>query len=299
MSISAIFHPAAVLLDVDGDSADDTIIIGNTGNGTIFVNGSGGAVLSAGGVPTVFNTAFIQVSGGGGNDTLLVNDFMPRASLFGGSGNDRLVGGTAADRLVGGTGDDVLAGRGGHDTYSVDSAADTVSEAANQGTDTVEASVSHALQAHFETLVLTGNGAIDGTGNGLGNTLTGNAGNNVLTGGLGRDTMSGFGGADTFVFGSIDDSTVAVSGRDTITGFKASQGDRLDLRLIDAASTVDGDQAFTFIGDGAFSQQAGQLRAVFEGGSTVVSGDVNGDGGADFAFALEGKVALTQGEFLL
>ena len=44
---------------------------------------------------------------------------------------------------------------------------------------------------------MTGNGNINGTGNGDANVITGNSGNNVLTGGGGNDTLVGNAGTDT------------------------------------------------------------------------------------------------------
>jgi hypothetical protein len=60
-----------------------------------------------------------------------------------------------------------------------------VSELANQGTDTIESSISHTLGANVENLVLTGTADINGTGNALDNVLTGNTGANRLDGGAG------------------------------------------------------------------------------------------------------------------
>jgi hypothetical protein len=37
----------------------------------------------------------------------------------------------------------------------------------------------------------------------------------------------------------------------------------------------------------------GQLRESFSGGNTIVSGDVNGDGKADFSIALKGHFLLS------
>ena len=83
-----------------------------------------------------------------------------------------------------------MAGGAGNDTYVVDAAGDTVTEAASEGTDTVQAGVSYTLGANVENLTLTGTGNINATGNAGNNTLTGNAGTNVLDGGAGNDGMA-------------------------------------------------------------------------------------------------------------
>lgn len=57
-----------------------------------------------------------------------------------------------------------------------------------------------------------------------------------------------------------------------------SEDDVIDLRSIDADTGRSGNNAFTFIGKSAFSGEAGELR--YSG--TIISGDVNGDGRADF-----------------
>jgi Ca2+-binding RTX toxin-like protein len=131
------------------------------------------------------------LSGGAGNDT-----------LNGLAGNDTLNGGAGNDILDGGTGSDVMTGGSGNDTYLVDSVSDAVTEAFNEGTDLVQASVTYTLAANVENLTLTGITAINGTGNALDNVLTGNTGVNVLTGGAGNDT---------YVVGT-GDSTVEVIG---------------------------------------------------------------------------------------
>ena len=108
--------------------------------------------------------------------------------LTGGGGNDTLSSGSGNDSLDGGVGMDSMSGGAGNDIYYVDNAGDVVIENANEGSDTVESSVSYMLGANVENLVLTGSANINGIGNELDNVLIGNSGNNILIGGLGNDT---------------------------------------------------------------------------------------------------------------
>lgn len=116
-----------------------------------------------------------------------------------------ITGNAGANRLDGGAGADVLVGGLGNDTYVVDDVLDAVFETASAGTDTVLSSVSYALSAHVEHLVLTGEAGIDGTGNELANTITGNEAANTLLGGLGNDRLIGAGGIDMLVGGLGND----------------------------------------------------------------------------------------------
>ena len=84
-----------------------------------------------------------------------------------------------------------------------------------------------------------------------------------------------------------------------ITDFSQADGDVIDLSAIDARTGLAGNQAFTFIGNAAFGNVAGQLRYVFDAGNTYVEGDRNGDGAADFALRLDGLIALTASDFVL
>ena len=57
--------------------------------------------------------------------------------ILGAGGNDTLIGGDGDDLLRGNAGVDAMRGDAGHDTYYVDRSDDTVTELANEGTDTV------------------------------------------------------------------------------------------------------------------------------------------------------------------
>lgn len=163
-------------------------------------------------------------------------------TLRGGNGNDQLEGLGGNDRLYGGSGKDILYGDSGNDDLYGDSGNDRL---------------------------------YGGSGN---DDLLGGSGNDLLVGDSGNDFLVGGTGADTFRFIKTSDSKVG-SQRDVIDDFKPeSEDDVIDLKSIDADTGRSGNNAFHFIGKSAFSGEAGELR--YSG--TIISGDVNGDGRADF-----------------
>jgi serralysin len=223
--------------------------------------------------------------------------------LTGNAGDNVLRGLGGNDTLNGGGGIDTLIGGSGNDTYVVDTTTDVIIENLGEGTDTVKSGVTYTLAdgSNLENLTLTGSAAIDGTGNELGNTLTGNtgsnqldgrAGNDVLVGGRGTDYLRGGLGADRFDFNALNETVVGAA-RDEILDFSRLEGDKIDLATLDAITGVSGNQAFTFIGDAAFSA-AGQIR--FADG--IVQGNVNGDAVADFEIGLIGVTSLTASDFI-
>ena len=104
-------------------------------------------------------------------------------------------------------------------------------------------------------------------------------------------------GNDRFVFDALSDS-VTGGGRDKIKDF-VSGADVIDLSGIDANTALANDQAFSFIGDAGFSHTAGELQAKAFGANTLVSGDLDGNGRADFHILLSGAVTLQATDFLL
>ncbi len=231
--------------------------------------------------------------------------------LWGLGGNDRLYGYGGNDVLDGGTGSDRMDGGKGNDLYVVNTTGDVVSEQAQGGTDTVKASVTWRLGSHLENLTLTGSSNLTGIGNEAANKIVGNAGNNRLSGGSGNDVISGGGGndvisgglgtdalrgnagADRFVFASTTEAGRG-STRDVIRDF-AHRVDHIDLSAMDAKTDVSGNQVFRFIGSNGFSDRAGELRYA----SGIVSGDVDGDGRADFQIGIGNHATLTQADFIL
>jgi Ca2+-binding RTX toxin-like protein len=149
----------------------------------------------------------------------------------------------------------------------------------------------------------TGNDTLTGTATGdsldglAGNdTLQGSGGDDRLDGGAGTDTLTGGTGVDKFIFLPGDVGTGSAA--DRITDF-VSGTDRIDLSGLDANSSLSGDQAFTFIGAGAFSGTAGELRSAWNGTDTIVQGDTDGDGIANFEIVLTGHITPVASDFLL
>jgi serralysin len=245
--------------------------------------------------------------GNGGNDTLL-----GRAGsdlLDGGAGNDTLSGGESDDVLIGGAGNDTLDGGAGNDTasYASGSAAVRVSLAISGaqttgggGNDTLIGIENFIGGTGADILIGDGAANVLNGGNGA-DQLLGGGGSDILIGGGGRDMLEGGEGGDVFRFTAMGDlSGTTVTSADTILDFNRAQGDRIDLSGIDAVKQTSAvNDAFTWIGSGAFTKVAGQLRYVVTNGVGLVSGDIDGNGTADFAIRIEKAPALTGLDFIL
>jgi Ca2+-binding RTX toxin-like protein len=209
---------------IDGGTGADSMIGGN-GADTYAVDNAGDTITEGTGVSSGVDTVNASVS-----YTLSAN--IEKLNLLGsvasGTGNaiGNTITGNAAvntlsgldgnDILDGGTGADVLIGGNGSDEYIVDNTGDTVTEGTDVGLDTVKASVSYTLSDNVENLTLTGNTAINGTGNSGANNLTGNSAINTLNGGNGKDILNGGLGADILIGGNGND-TYNIDASDTIT----------------------------------------------------------------------------------
>lgn len=122
--------------------------------------------------------------------------------------------------------------------------------------------------------------------------LRGLGGDDVLVGGLGEDRLAGNRGADRFVFRTAADSSLAAP--DLIKDFHHGQGDKIDLRGIEANSL--GGIDFDFVGNTGFSNHSGELR--FDLATHLLQGDIDGDGAADFAIEVH-AANLARGDLLL
>ncbi len=128
-------------------------------------------------------------------------------------------------------------------------------------------------------------------------TINGGNGNDIVRGGPGIDSLTGAAGADTFLFGPGD--FPAAASYDTITDFKRTQVDVINLSLVDANSTLTGDQAFTWLGTGVFTGHAGELHYANVSGGSIISGDLNGDAIADFQIKVNNVTLLQASDFIL
>ena len=190
---------------LDGGAGAD-ILIGGDGDDTYIVDNLGDALVDTGGIDTVQSSITWRLESGFENLVLSGNgaiDGYGNAAvntLTGNGGNNTLDGDAGADTMIGGAGDD---------TYIVDNIGDVVTEAADEGIDTVISSITYTLGANLENLRLSGTAAINGTGNAGDNTLIGNSAVNTLAGGAGNDT---------YVIDNIDDVVIeqAGGGIDTI-----------------------------------------------------------------------------------
>lgn len=257
-----------------GRGGNDTLE-GGTGDDVIY-GGPGADVLRGGdGEDRLFGDSGNDLlRGDRGNDRLDGGD--GHDTLYGDSGNDTLRGGSGNDLLYGGLDDDLLNGGGGRDTLHGDSGNDTL--LGRGGADVLFGG--------------RGNDLLDG---GAGDDqLNGGDGNDTLIGGTGRDILTGGAGADLFVFLSPADSGTKASTRDVITDFE-QRTDLIDLSAMDADRTTPGNQSFVFIGSERFSGAAGELR--FANG--ILSGDVSGNGKANFQIEVTGMNSLNQSDFIL
>lgn len=173
------------------------------------------------------------LTGNDGDDILDARDGYD--TLVGGQGNDLLLGGADRDDMAGGTGDD---------TYGVEDTDDQITEAAGEGNDRVNASVSYILASGvsveaLSAASLTGTSALNFTGNEFDQTITGNDGNNVLLGGSGadilfgrsgNDILSGDAGADVMWGGLGDDTYYMLGSADEI---REIVGEGRDILYVD------------------------------------------------------------------
>lgn len=249
---------------------------------------------------TLFGSADIDVAGNALDNV-----------ISGNKGDNVLDGGAGRDHYYGSAGDDVFVGGGGADGDVVDYSR----EAAQGGRHGIVVNQSghafHGKVAPDTVIDCFGNtDSIAGIRNIIGsayadkiiggrheNELAGGGGADTIVGGWSADTLTGGDGADRFRYVSVRDSLRY--GHDVITDFSSAEHDKIDLKRVDADINAPGNQAFTFIGKSGFSGHAGEVGYEVRPHGVTVVADVDGDGGTDFAIALDGVSHLSATDFLL
>jgi Ca2+-binding RTX toxin-like protein len=210
----------------------------------------------------------------------------------GNSGNNILIGNSANNTLNGSTGVDTLIGGLGNDIYQVDSTTDVITENANEGTDTIQSSVTYTIAslANIENLTLTGSSAINGTGNTGNNVLTGNSANNTLNGGDGNDTLNGGAGNDSLIGGNGNDYAYYYSSTGSVTVNLATGTASDGLGGTDTLSQIENVQGSNTAGDN-LTGDANNNTFYGYGGNDIL----NGGDGNDTLIGGTGNDLLTGG----
>ena len=317
---------------INGDMGRDTLnggagndnLKGDSGNDSL--NGGDGADTLMGGVGTD------QLTGGAGNDVFKYNALnemsdtvLPNYGYWNGQSNDHITDFAVGDTIIlsaltdlsyvgtgndyTGAGNEIKYSQGG--TLEVDTNGDMQTDygiSIGSNLNIEETTLGSRIFKIATDQTLTGTAANNTLSGGNGNdTINGLAGNDLLSGNYGNDSLNGGDGADTLVGGLGSDQLTGGAGNDVfkfntlaevswgdrITDF--TSGDKIDLAGIDANNTIEGDQAFSFIGSAAFTGVAGQL--IYAWGS--IQGDTNGDSMQDFSIAVTGVSSFVQSDFLL
>jgi Ca2+-binding RTX toxin-like protein len=263
-----------------------------------------------------------KIDGGGGDDTLRYHqdvDFGGKKGIvadlgrgfvidgFGDkdevSGIERVYGTYKADKFTGDDHDNMFRGLSGKDSYIGGGGTDEVSF------DWWEDLGQHGVEVD---LSLKKNQIID---DGFGNTETARSiesvaggsfddvlklgksngwiwasdGDDTLVAGVGNQWFGGGNGADRFVFETL--AAIGTDGNwDEIDDFSQADGDTIDLSGIGGLS---------FKGTAAFGKVAGEIRYQQDGSDTIIYGDTDGDGTADFEIHISATVSLTASDFVL
>ena len=283
-----------VVWDAEQIRALIPLLVGTEGDDALFAwEGDAGPLQGMGGNDTLYGSSSDNMLDGGMGDDC----------LYGGGGNDTLLGGDGDDWLDGGAGADIMLGGAGNDTYVVDNPDDGVTELEAEGIDTVRASIGWTLGDHVENLTLTGNAAINGTGNELDNVITGNnaanilqglGGDDTLVGGVGNDVLDGGSGADLMIGGRGNDTYYVDNPGDVVV---EQAGEGIDTVYSTISWTLpDHVEHLTLTGRGALSGRGNHLDNTIIGNGAsnrLYGGDgsdlLDGGGAADFMYGGTGN----------
>ncbi|MGE8351438.1 MAG: retention module-containing protein [Pseudomonas protegens] len=294
-------------LHAQGDGTYELSTLAGTGSSTDYyttTNSNSGFALLSG----LSNVEAIGINSGVSLNDLKPydSDGKPQTNIDPADLANSIIGHTeatmpGADKVSGGDGNDILFG----DLVSFNGIAGEGYQAmqayvANQtGVDVSKVTTSNVHQyitEHYKEFDVSGSHdgndtLLGGAGNdilfgqGGNDTLDGGKGNDILLGGTGKDTLIGGQGNDILIGGSGADTFVwkaGDTGNDVIKDFKASEGDRIDLRDLlqgESASTIDNFLKITTV-DGVST-----LQVSSEGKLNAAGGLAN----ADVTIKLEGN----------
>jgi len=209
-------------LFVNTDNTGYNTLLGGLGNDEFYIDTTLQTIIENPGEGTDLIRSKINYTLGNNveNLTLVFFQFHAANNGTGNSLDNYLTGNTLTNTLkglagndtidAGALGNDSLVGGTGNDVYIIDHTGVTVTEAAGEGTDRIQASASYTLanNSEIENLTLTGSSAINGKGNSLTNIITGNSTANVLDAGTaGADTLIGGLGNDAY---TVDHTGVTI-----------------------------------------------------------------------------------------
>ncbi len=123
----------------------------------------------------------------------------------------------------------------------------------------------------------------------------GGAGADTLIANLVANQLTGNGGNDTFKWMTTGDAGTG-SLADTVLDFVRG-ADKIDFTALDANPATGAHDAFTFIGTGAFTNVAGQVRYDVTGGSAHIFADTDGNGTANMEIILTNITTLAGTDF--
>ncbi len=282
--------------DYSDKTTDVVVNLNKSANATVYVNGAA--------EDTIKNIE--NITGGSGADQLtgdaLTNTFI------GGSGNDVIDGGadTAADIIDGGAGTDTISFASITGTTGVTFALGTYN-ASNKATAQTVAKIGATSTDKVSNVEnITGSKNAD--------VLAGNDSNNVISGGAGADTLTGgkgldklYGGIndgvkDIFDFNAANESTSAAM--DLIYDFVSSK-DKIDLSSMTPSTNNKGaflNNPATALGTTYKANSVWITKYDTSGTANdyvIVSADLNGKAGADFAVKLIGINNIVTADILL
>lgn len=193
------------------------------------------------------------------------------------AGNDSISGLGGIDSLSGGLGDDIY-------VLANNNTGTIITEALDEGKDTVQSSMTYTLAANVENLELMAPGLV-GTGNDLANKLTSTAGGNSLIGGAGNDTLISIVGIDSLAGGAGDDS-YTVGNAATIITEVTGQGWDVETATVTGLTLASGVEVLIL--DTGIAAGFGNSVNNFLLGNAVAN-NLDGKGGADVMAAYAGN----------